>query len=62
MHESHKMQGLGCDIGQGYLFARPMPKADFLAALGRHMVGGPRPAAPPLSAPAKLLRGLFAAT
>ncbi|MGC1538232.1 MAG: EAL domain-containing protein [Xanthobacteraceae bacterium] len=62
LHESHKMQGLGCDIGQGYLFARPMPKADFLAALGRHMVGGPRPVAPPLSAPAKLLRGLFAAT
>ncbi|MFZ0721882.1 MAG: EAL domain-containing protein [Xanthobacteraceae bacterium] len=62
MHESHKMQGLGCDIGQGYLFARPMPKAAFLGALGRHMVGGPRPAAPPLSAPAKLLRGLFAGT
>ena len=45
MHESHKMQGIGCDIGQGYLFARPMPKAEFLAALGRRMVGGPRPAA-----------------
>ena len=60
MHESHKMQGLGCDIGQGYLFAKPMPKAAFLGALGRHMIGGPRSAAPPLSRPAKLLRGLFA--
>ena len=27
MHESHKLQGIGCDIGQGYLFAKPMPKA-----------------------------------
>jgi EAL domain-containing protein (putative c-di-GMP-specific phosphodiesterase class I) len=62
MHESHKLQGIGCDIGQGYLFAKPMPKADFLGALGRRMIGGPRPAAAPLSAPVKLLRGLFAAT
>ena len=48
MHESHKLQGIGCDIGQGYLFAKPMPKADFLGALGRRMIGGPRPAAAPL--------------
>ncbi len=58
VHESHKMQGLGCDIGQGYLFARPMPKAEFLAMLGSRMVGGPKPV--PQSMPAKLLRGLFA--
>ena len=57
-----QLQGIGCDIGQGYLFAKPMPKADFLGALGRRMVGGPRPAAPPRSAPAKFLRGLFAET
>jgi EAL domain-containing protein (putative c-di-GMP-specific phosphodiesterase class I) len=25
-HESHKLQALGCDIGQGYLFAKPMSK------------------------------------
>jgi EAL domain-containing protein (putative c-di-GMP-specific phosphodiesterase class I) len=62
VHESHKLQGLGCDIGQGYLFAKPMPKVEFLGALGRRMVGGPRPAAQPLSTPAKLLRGLFAAS
>jgi predicted signal transduction protein with EAL and GGDEF domain len=60
MHESHKLQGIGCDTGQGYLFAKPMPKADFLGALGRRMIGGPRPAAAPLSASVKLLRGLFA--
>ena len=59
--ESQKLQAIGCDIGQGYLFARPMPKAAFLAALGRRMVGGPRRAAL-LREPAKLLRGLFAAS
>ena len=37
VHESHKLQGLGCDIGQGYLFAKPMPKAEFLAALRRRL-------------------------
>ena len=59
VHESHKLQGIGCDIGQGYLFAKPMAKDVFLGALGRHMIGGPRPAAKPF-APKKLLRGLFA--
>ena len=58
-HESHKMQGIGCDIGQGYLFAKPMPKAQFLGALGRRMVGGPRPAAK-RATPGDKLRGLFA--
>ena len=61
VQESQKMQAIGCDTGQGYLFARPMPKAAFLAALGRRMVGGPRRAAL-LRQPAKLLRGLFAAS
>jgi EAL domain-containing protein (putative c-di-GMP-specific phosphodiesterase class I) len=61
VQESQKLQGIGCDIGQGYLFAKPMPKAEFLAALGRRMVGGPRRGAL-LREPAKLLRGLFAAS
>jgi EAL domain-containing protein (putative c-di-GMP-specific phosphodiesterase class I) len=62
MHESHKLQGLGCDIGQGYLFAKPMAKADFLGALGRRMIGKPQQAPQSRSTPAKLLRGLFAET
>jgi len=32
-HESHKLQGLGVPVGQGFLFAKPMPKADFLAKI-----------------------------
>ena len=61
VHERHKMQAIGCEIGQGYLFARPMAKQVFLGALNRRMVGGPR-RAPARSAPAKFLRGLFAGT
>jgi EAL domain-containing protein (putative c-di-GMP-specific phosphodiesterase class I) len=60
-HESHKLQGIGCDIGQGYLFAKPMPKEAFVALLGRRMVGAPkRPER--RSTAATVLRGLFAET
>ena len=38
-HESHKLQTIGCDIGQGYLFAKPMPKAQLLGILRRRMSG-----------------------
>ena len=41
-HESHKLQGIGCDIGQGYLFAKPMAKEQFVGLLGRRMVGAPK--------------------
>jgi EAL domain-containing protein (putative c-di-GMP-specific phosphodiesterase class I) len=34
-HESHKAQGLGCRVGQGYLFAKPMPKSEFIAKISR---------------------------
>ena len=44
-HESHKLQGIGCDIGQGYLFAKPMPKQQFVLAISRRLVGGTNPAA-----------------
>jgi EAL domain-containing protein (putative c-di-GMP-specific phosphodiesterase class I) len=37
--EAEKLAAIGCDIGQGYLFAKPMPKDAFLAALSRRMVG-----------------------
>ena len=50
-HESHKLQGLGCNIGQGYLFAKPMSKQDFLAILRRRMV---QKAEAPDSAPQRL--------
>jgi EAL domain-containing protein (putative c-di-GMP-specific phosphodiesterase class I) len=46
-HESHKLQGLGVAVGQGFLFAKPMPKADFLARIssttGKRIVEQPRP-------------------
>ncbi|MGA3311201.1 MAG: EAL domain-containing protein [Xanthobacteraceae bacterium] len=61
-HESHKLQGIGCDIGQGYLFAKPMSKAQFVAVLGRRLVGAPRPPVKSRSTSASMLRGLFAAT
>jgi EAL domain-containing protein (putative c-di-GMP-specific phosphodiesterase class I) len=32
-HESHKLQGLGVEVGQGFLFAKPMAKDDFLAGI-----------------------------
>src|SRR5579862_5114898 len=53
-HESHKLQGLGCDIGQGYLFAKPMSKADFVSLMRRRMVHKTDPAqAPQKLAPLK---------
>jgi len=46
-HESHKLQGLGVAIGQGFLFAKPMPKAELLdritAITGKRRVEQPRP-------------------
>jgi sensor c-di-GMP phosphodiesterase-like protein len=46
-HESHKLPGLGVVVGQGFLFAKPMAKADFLAKIasttGKRIVPQPRP-------------------
>jgi EAL domain-containing protein (putative c-di-GMP-specific phosphodiesterase class I) len=46
-HESHKLQGLGVAVGQGFLFAKPMPKDDFLTKIsnttGKRRVEPPRP-------------------
>jgi EAL domain-containing protein (putative c-di-GMP-specific phosphodiesterase class I) len=60
--ESHKLQGIGCDIGQGYLFAKPMAKDQFVSLLGRRMVGAKRPTQKPRRTAAAALRGLFAET
>jgi EAL domain-containing protein (putative c-di-GMP-specific phosphodiesterase class I) len=43
--ESHKLQALGCQIGQGYLFAKPMPRSEFISLMRRRLV--PAPAAQP---------------
>jgi EAL domain-containing protein (putative c-di-GMP-specific phosphodiesterase class I) len=53
--ESEKLAEIGCDIGQGYLFAKPMPKDAFLAALSRRLVGQRK--ATPIK---KLTRGALA--
>ena len=37
-HESHKLQGIGCDIGQGYLFAKPMPKRQLIGIMRRRLM------------------------
>jgi len=46
-HESHKLQGLGVVVGQGFLFAKPMPKDDLLERIsshtGKRRVEQPRP-------------------
>jgi EAL domain-containing protein (putative c-di-GMP-specific phosphodiesterase class I) len=47
-HECHKLQAAGCDIGQGYLFAKPMPKNQLIGMMSRRLVA--RPAALPQSA------------
>jgi EAL domain-containing protein (putative c-di-GMP-specific phosphodiesterase class I) len=47
-HESHKLQALGCDVGQGYLFSKPMSKAQLIglmrSRLARSSTAAPLPA------------------
>jgi EAL domain-containing protein (putative c-di-GMP-specific phosphodiesterase class I) len=31
------LEGVGCDLAQGFLFARPMPETDFIALLDREV-------------------------
>ena len=44
-HESHKLQSIGCQIGQGYLFAKPMPKSQLIGLLRRRVMGASAPSA-----------------
>jgi len=39
--ESHRLQGLGCNLGQGFYFAKPMAKDEFIATLPRRMAARP---------------------
>jgi EAL domain-containing protein (putative c-di-GMP-specific phosphodiesterase class I) len=54
-HESHKLQALGCDVGQGYLYAKPMSKMQLIGTMRRRLVG--TPAAVPM--PSRRLTGLL---
>jgi EAL domain-containing protein (putative c-di-GMP-specific phosphodiesterase class I) len=36
-HEAHKLQGMGCELGQGYLFAKPMPKQQLLGIVHQRL-------------------------
>jgi EAL domain-containing protein (putative c-di-GMP-specific phosphodiesterase class I) len=47
VHESHKLQAMGCDIGQGYLFAKPMPLGQFIGMMRKRLMAAP--AAEPVS-------------
>jgi len=38
-HESHKLQGIGCHVGQGYLFAKPMAKGQLIGLMRKRMGG-----------------------
>lgn len=38
VHESHKLQSMGCDVGQGYLFSKPIDKVKFISLLRRRIV------------------------
>lgn len=38
VHESHKLQSMGCNVGQGYLFSKPMDKGKFISLLRRRVV------------------------
>jgi len=44
-HESHKLQAIGCQVGQGYLFAKPMPKSDLIRRLRTRTQGAHVPRA-----------------
>jgi EAL domain-containing protein (putative c-di-GMP-specific phosphodiesterase class I) len=42
-HESHKLQAIGCQIAQGYLFAKPMAKGQLIGTIRRRLQGASAP-------------------
>jgi EAL domain-containing protein (putative c-di-GMP-specific phosphodiesterase class I) len=38
VHESHKLQGIGVNVGQGYLFARPMEKGHLIGLMRKRLM------------------------
>jgi EAL domain-containing protein (putative c-di-GMP-specific phosphodiesterase class I) len=40
-HECHKLQAVGCDIGQGYLFAKPMPLGQLIGMMRARLTAAP---------------------
>jgi EAL domain-containing protein (putative c-di-GMP-specific phosphodiesterase class I) len=43
-HECHKLQAAGCNVGQGYLFAKPMSKDQLIGMMGLRLMEQPAPA------------------
>jgi EAL domain-containing protein (putative c-di-GMP-specific phosphodiesterase class I) len=38
VHESHKLQGIGVNVGQGYLYAKPMEKGQLIALMRKRLM------------------------
>ncbi len=46
VYESHKLQAIGCHVGQGFLFAKPMPRDHLIGLMRNRMTSAS--AVPPL--------------
>ncbi len=56
-HESHKLQGIGCNVGQGYLFAKPMSKGQLTGIMRRRLMETTGAAGQPRQVAAGLVAG-----
>lgn len=41
IYESHKLQGIGVNVGQGYLYAKPMPKGELIGIMRKRLMDKP---------------------